>query len=83
MHIYTVHRGNFHCETCRQTFNTEEEYEAHTASDPHKEEPLMCDDCGYTTTSKTTFYSHIKFHHYKSIQVCELCSKEFNLQIPP
>ena len=77
MHIYSVHRG-VHCEACRQTFMREEESAAHMASDPHKQEPLMCDDCGFTTTTKTTFYSHIKFHHDKNIQVCELCSKEFN-----
>jgi len=78
MHIYSCHRGNFHCDVCKQTFQTEDKYEEHVVSDPHKEEPLMCDDCGFTTTSKTTFYSHIKFHHDKNIQVCELCSKEFN-----
>ena len=78
MHIYSLHRGDFHCETCRQTFLTVEEYETHIASDPHKEEPLMCDDCGFTTTTKTTFYSHIKFHHDKNILTCDLCGKDFN-----
>lgn len=77
LHIYTSHRGNFHCETCRETFQTEEMYEKHVASDPHKIEPLVCDDCGFTSTSNSTFYSHIKYQHDKNIRKCELCDKEF------
>ena len=77
LHIYTSHRGNFHCETCRKTFQTEEMYEKHVASDPHKIEPLVCNDCGFTSTSSSTFYSHIKYQHDKTIRKCELCDKEF------
>jgi len=77
LHIYNSHRGNFHCEVCRQTFQTKDQYEEHAESDPHKVEAFVCDDCGFTSSNKPTFYSHIKYHHDKNIKVCELCSKEF------
>jgi len=79
LHIYNCHRGNFHCEdtSCRQTFQTEDKYEEHVAADPHKEEASVCDDCGFTSSNKPTFFCHMKYHHDKTIKICELCSKEF------
>ena len=76
-HIYKYHRGNFHCETCRMTFQTLDLYEEHLAADPHKKENFICDDCGFTSPNKPTFYAHIKYHHDKDIQACKLCNKEF------
>ena len=77
LHIYKYHRGNLHCETCRQTFHSEDKYEEHLAEDPHKEEDFVCDDCGFTSPNKATFYAHIKYHHDKDIKACTLCFKEF------
>lgn len=77
LHIYKYHRGNFHCETCRMTFDTSETYEVHLAEDPHKKDDFICDDCGFTSPNKPTFYAHIKYHHDKDIKECKLCSKEF------
>ena len=54
LHIYKYHRGSYHCDTCRQTFDTEDKYEEHIAADPHKEEAFVCDDCGFISQNKPT-----------------------------
>ena len=77
LHIYKYHRGNFHCDTFRMTFQTSDLYQQHIEADLHKKESFICDDCGFTSPNKPTFYAHIKYHHDKDIKECKLCSKEF------
>jgi len=77
LHIYNSHRGNFHCDSCRQTFQSEDLYKEHLEGHSQKE-PFICADCGYTSVSETSLYSHVKLKHDKNIQVCDICSKEFN-----
>ena len=77
LHIYTSHRGNFHCDSCRCVLQTEEEYETHKSKHANKE-PLVCDDCGFVSLNDQTFYSHVRYHHDKETHVCDICSREFN-----
>ena len=76
LHIYTDHRGSFHCSNCWNTFNHEEEYQKHIMS--HDSAQLsICDYCGYKTSKKNT-YSHFTNVHVDNIpQKCDVCSSNF------
>ena len=76
MHIYINHRGNFHCDICRCVLNTESDYKTHIGKH-EKKEPLIFDDCGYTSLKDQIFHQHVKYHVVKDIYVCELCSQEY------
>merc|ERR1712129_78584 len=76
LHVYTTHRGIFHCSICRCVAGTEEEYKTHIEKH-EKKETLICDDCGFTTIRGQTFHQHIRFHHDSDVHICEFCSKEF------
>jgi hypothetical protein len=59
IHIYSVHRGPFHCDTCHKTFQSEESFVEHMAKHAVPK-VIMCDACDYTTDSDLKLYGHIK-----------------------
>ena len=50
LHLYTVHRGKYHCNKCARAFKEEDLYINHMKGHDKSEElsKHICDDCGFT-----------------------------------
>ena len=77
LHMYREHRGRYHCKKCFKSFWAEDDLIQHNLTEPHIKDPFVCDDCGYTSDSKTKFAYHRDYHHSNQTFVCHICSKTF------
>ena len=79
LHIYTVHRGKFHCPKCTRSFREKEIYTEHMAGHNKSEgtSKCVCDDCGFTTKTETLLEHHKAYKHDLNASVCNVCSEKF------
>ena len=76
-----LHKKRYHLNSnvcCRKTFDDEDQLQSHI--DDHakrKNNPLICDECGYTGSSKNNVDSHKALKHDTQTHVCDICSKDF------
>ena len=75
-HVYTVHRGSFHCVKCRKVFDTDVELTNHKQSHLSSD-VLMCDFCEFTTRTKASLTCHIQCVHDETVCVCDIFSRTF------
>jgi len=78
LHMYREHRGRYHCKKCFKSFWEEGDLIQHNVTEPHLQDPFVCDDCGYTADTKSRFNYHRVYHHSNETFVCHICSKTFN-----
>ena len=75
-HVYTAHRGSFHCVKCRKVFDTDVELKNHEQSHLSSN-VLMCDFCEFTTKTNGSLSCHIRCVHDETVHVCDICSGSF------
>ena len=78
-HLKTHKKKTCDCQQCGEKFIEEEDLEKHMA-DHHSENEFECDVCSKKFSSKSSVETH-KETHKVSNKKCQLCDKEFKLQI--
>ena len=78
-HIYTVHRGMFHCPKCNEAFKEKDLYTNHMIGhgDLDVTPSHICDDCGFTARTKYLVSNHKAYKHDSKLAICDVCSEEF------
>lgn len=70
----------YNCDICGKNFRNEENLKRHNFKIHSIEyENLLCQTCGFYTTSKTEFKNHTKNHKRKEFE-CSICNKKYFTQ---
>ena len=79
LHIYTVHRGKYHCTKCSRAFKEEDLYTDHMNGHDKSEElsKIICDDCGFTAKTEILLGNHKAYKHDTKTAICDVCAKKF------
>lgn len=79
-HIYTEHRGSFHCTTCAKSFKEDCVYQEHLTQLGHGGNgPSLhiCDQCGFTAKNQYYLTNHKAYKHDSNVVTCEFCAEQF------
>ena len=75
-HVYSHHRGNFHCKKCRTEFDTVGDLATHELT--HETPKLfMCELCDVTTETLNALQGHMRCVHDETPYECNICTKIF------
>ena len=78
-HKKIVHKNYFNCETCKKAFKESDKFQSHILahSKKIKSNSNICEECGYVASNKYNVATHKKLKHDDQIQICDICSKDF------
>ena len=79
LHIYILHRGQFHCHKCIRSFKEKDLFTEHMTRHNESEgiSKYICDDCGFTTKTETLLSHHKAYKHDSKSVMCNVCSEKF------